>query len=227
MTRALRRRRKVMKTRSIGRGCRLWGPWRRRLRPIRSCKPCIGRGRSRFRRRPGTHRCCWMRKTSATCYARKGCWNWNTSSSWSSGRRGDGASREPRRGAPKGEKVARLRTSAPRGVEAPANWPGGAGPWGEPPDDLYQTGDSACEPFHGYAYGTTEKINKGLVRNFPGLSARVRAANKGVSEECVRFRAFLGVQNHAESCRIVPKADKNVQKSDRKCRTFATDFIKT
>jgi len=46
----------------------------------------------------------------------------------------------------------------------------------------------------------------------PDPSVRVRIANKGVSQEYVRFRAVLGVQNRAESCNIVQKPAKRCKK---------------
>jgi len=61
------------------------------------------------------------------------------------------------------------------------------------------------------------KLTWDILANFPDPSARACAANKGVSQESVRFRAFLRVQkwgrivqDRAESCKNV---DKNVQKT--------------
>jgi len=54
------------------------------------------------------------------------------------------------------------------------------------------------------------------VANFPELGARASAANKTVSQEKVRFRAFFGVQNRAELRRIAQKVDKNVPRTTRK-----------
>jgi hypothetical protein len=74
------------------------------------------------------------------------------------------------------------------------------------------------------------KLTSGLVFNFPDLGARASAANKGVTQENVRFRTFLGVQNRADLCRTVQNRAKGRQKrakNDQKRRGFATGFIKT
>ena len=47
----------------------------------------------------------------------------------------------------------RAATGAPARARSAASW----GAW----DDRHRWGDSACEPLHGYSYGTTEKINRG------------------------------------------------------------------
>jgi len=59
------------------------------------------------------------------------CWNWNTNSSWSSGRREGWRNRAARRGTPKEEKGLGFRTSGSHGV-APAHWRWGGGRLGRP-----------------------------------------------------------------------------------------------
>jgi len=66
---------------------------------------------------------------------------------------------------------------------------------------------------YGYRCGETEKIIQGFVPNFPDPSAEAGAANKWVSQESVRFRAFLGVQIRADSASFVQDVDKNVQET--------------
>jgi len=55
------------------------------------------------------------------------------------------------------------------------------------------------------------KLTRGLIAIFPDPSARARVADKGVSQKCVRFRAFFGVQNRTKLDKIVQKRPKRVQ----------------
>jgi len=64
------------------------------------------------------------------------------------------------------------------------------------------------------------KLTRYSVANFPAPSAEASAVNKGVSQQSVRFRAFLGVQIRA-------KGRQKRAKNDQKRRGFATEFIKT
>jgi|SRR5208282_328663 len=80
---------------------------------------------------------------------------------------------------------------------------------------------------YGYRYGRTEKINQGVVANFPRPGDRTRVANKGDISKCVRFRAFLLVQIWTKSCKSVQNRAKTCQKTTEKTGFLRLNSFKT